>query len=127
MFNHLTKVTYLDLSTFITSDVLDMDSMFLNMNSLSSLDISNLDTKNVKNMRSMFQYCRNLISINIKFRCENIYDIYAKSLVNNIIIKDRFKLDAGVWIGAKLGYYSYNELKDNGYLLVKSYNTKLIK
>ena len=53
--NHLTS---LDLSSFNTSNVKDMSSMFYGYNSLTSLDLSSFDTSNVKNMTAMFYGCK---------------------------------------------------------------------
>ena len=47
------KATTLDLSNFNTSKVTDMDSMFENSKA-TTLDLSSFDTSNVTNMRSMF-------------------------------------------------------------------------
>ncbi len=47
----------LDLSTFDTSSVTDMDNMFEDCQSLEELDLSGFDTSNVQNMGRMFFMC----------------------------------------------------------------------
>lgn len=49
------KLTSLDLSSFDTSQVTNMEGMFYNCNALQSLNVSSFDTHNVTNMSRMFQ------------------------------------------------------------------------
>ena len=92
LFNNCRKLTTLDLSSFDTSNVTNMEAMFkqcygfirldlgdnfntANVTNMSSmfyycsglieLDLSNFDTSNVRNMSSMFYYCRNLEIIDL--------------------------------------------------------------
>ena len=68
----------LDLSSFNTSNVISMDSMFFNCSSLTSLDLSSFNTLNVTNMSSMFQSCSNLINLDLSsFNTSNVTDMYA--------------------------------------------------
>ena len=60
---NLTTLTF--PSTFNTSSVTEMRSMFSGCSSLSSLDLSTFDTSNVTSMSSMFSGCRSLISLNL--------------------------------------------------------------
>lgn len=60
MFNGLKKLEWMDVSNFITSNVLHMSYMFTNCEALTSLDLSNWDTSNVTNMSGMFSGCSNL-------------------------------------------------------------------
>ena len=48
-----------------TSEVNDMDLMFLNCLCLTSIDLSHFDTKNVENMRWMFAGCENLTQLDL--------------------------------------------------------------
>ena len=68
----------LDLSSFNTSNVISMDSMFSYCLSLTSLDLSSFNTLNVTNMSSMFQSCSNLINLDLSsFNTSNVTDMYA--------------------------------------------------
>ena len=58
-------VSSLDLSSFDTSKVTDMERMFFWQSNLTSLDLSSFDTSNVTSMREMFNYCENLTSLDL--------------------------------------------------------------
>ena len=58
-----TNITSLNLSTWDTSNVTDMSSMFSNCNGLISLDLSGWNTSKVTTMYSMFYNCNNLTSL----------------------------------------------------------------
>lgn len=58
-----TKVTYLNLSSWNTSKVKNMNNMFFGCSELSSLNISNWNTSNVTNMDGMFSDCEKLTII----------------------------------------------------------------
>ena len=55
----------LDLSSFDTSNVTNMSSMFYGCSSLTSLDLSNFNTSSVTNMQSMFSQCSSLTSLDL--------------------------------------------------------------
>ncbi len=56
LFSGLSKVKVIsNINLFNTSGITDMSFMFSDMSSLTSLDLSSFDTSNVKNMRSMFE------------------------------------------------------------------------
>ena len=65
MFNNCSSLTSLDLSGFSTSNVTDMSGMFHNCSSLTSLDVSSFNTSNVTNMESMFFSCSFLTSLDL--------------------------------------------------------------
>ena len=65
MFAGLIKLQNLDVSSFDTSNVTTMYHMFLDCHSLTELDLSNFDTSNVTNMESMFLSCKNLTELNL--------------------------------------------------------------
>ena len=65
MFAGLIKLQNLDVSSFDTSNVTTMYHMFLDCHSLTELDLSNFDTSNVTNMESMFFSCKNLTELNL--------------------------------------------------------------
>ena len=65
MFNGLKKLKWMDVSNFITSDVLHMRYMFANCEALTSLDLSKWDTSNVTNMSGMFSDCSNLLLLDV--------------------------------------------------------------
>ena len=59
------KLTSLDLSSFDTSAVTNMQEMFDGCSSLTSLDVSNFNTSAVTNMGSMFGSCTGLTSLDL--------------------------------------------------------------
>ncbi len=66
-------LTSLDLSTFDTSNVTSMDSMFYSLESITDLDLSSFDTSNVTNMSSMFRNMHYLTDLNINsFNTNNV-------------------------------------------------------
>ena len=65
MFDGCSSLTSLDLSSFNTQNVTNMEYMFYDCNSLISLDLSNFNTQNVDDMRGMFFNCNSLISLNL--------------------------------------------------------------
>ena len=71
MFNG-SKASSIDLSSFDTSNVIDMSYMFKSMTEIVTLDLSSFDTSNVRNMREMFS---------------------GDSLLNRIFVSDKFVTD----------------------------------
>jgi surface protein len=64
MFNGCLSLKSLNVSSFDTSEVNNMEAMFYNCIQLTSLDLSNFNTQSVTNMESMFSRCINLNYIN---------------------------------------------------------------
>ena len=65
MFCTCNKLTSLDLSSFDTSQVTNMDYMFNSCSNLTSLDLSSFDTSQVTNMQYMLAQCSNLTSLDL--------------------------------------------------------------
>ena len=65
MFMYCRALTSLDLSKFDTSNVTSMSSMFNGCYALTSLDLSKFDTSKVTNMTSMFENCQKLQEITL--------------------------------------------------------------
>ena len=65
MFRGMSNLTILNLSNFDTSNVTNMDSMFSGMFNLTALDISNFDTSKVTSMFHMFSGMSNLASLDL--------------------------------------------------------------
>ena len=57
--------TTLDLKNLDTSNVTDMERMFLRCSNLTSIDVSKFDTSKVTDMRCMFDGCSKLTSLNV--------------------------------------------------------------
>ena len=73
MFYIMSSLTSLNLSNFNTSRVTDMEEMFYGMSSLISLDLSSFDTSQVTNMSWMFRNMYNLTSLNLSsFNTSNV-------------------------------------------------------
>mgnify|MGYP002517200301 CR=1 FL=1 len=60
MFNNCVALKSLDLSSFDTANVTDMNGMFFECKALKSLDLSDFDTANVTDMSYMFDSCYNV-------------------------------------------------------------------
>ena len=65
MFAGMSNLTSLNLSNFDTSKVTRMNSMFEGVSRLTTLDLSNFDTSQVTNMEAMFGYMYGLTSLSI--------------------------------------------------------------
>ena len=65
MFEGCSKLASLDLSSFDTSSVEHMSSVFRGCSSLSSLDLSSFDTSEVEGMFQMFDGCSSLSSLDL--------------------------------------------------------------
>ena len=75
MFSFCSSLTSLDVTSFDTSNVTDMTSMFINCLSLTSLDVTSFNTSNVTNMNGMFYNCSSLTSLNVSsFNTSNVTD-----------------------------------------------------
>ena len=73
MFYGCSSLTDLDLSNFNTSKVTDMNSMFYNCSSLTSLNLNSFNTSKVTDMNSMFYSCESLASLNLSsFNTSNV-------------------------------------------------------
>ena len=57
MFFNCSSLKSIDLSSFNTNNVTNMNSMFNNCYSLNSIDLSSFNTNKVTNMKYMFSYC----------------------------------------------------------------------
>ena len=61
----LKKITFGD--KFTTSNVISMNDMFSSCSSLTSIDLSTFDTSNVTNMEDMFFDCKSLTSLDLSY------------------------------------------------------------
>mgnify|MGYP004534122137 CR=1 FL=1 len=64
-FNGMRNATEIDLTYFDTSNMTNMNSMFMSCSKLTTLNISNFDTSKVTNMNSMFNYCSALTTLDL--------------------------------------------------------------
>ncbi len=76
MFLLCENLTSLDVSGFNTGKVTDMSWMFYGCNNLTSLDVSGFKTENVTDMWGMFNWCENLTSLDVSgFNTEKVTDM----------------------------------------------------
>ena len=76
LFTGCSSIKSIDLSSFNTNNVKNMNFMFEGCTSLESIDLSSINTKNVKTMWGMFYQCSSLKSIDLSsFNTENVIDI----------------------------------------------------
>ena len=65
LFNAFTGLTSLDLSSFETKNVTNMEYMFSRCHNLESLDLSMFDVSNVKSIFEMFWKCSSLTTLDL--------------------------------------------------------------
>ncbi len=76
MFMNCSKLTAIDLSHFQTSKVTNMASMFSGCSALVELDLSSFQTPNVTSLRGMFYNCSALKTLNLSsFDTSNVTDM----------------------------------------------------
>ena len=76
MFAYCTSLTSLDLSSFDTSKVMDMDAMFEGCSALKTLNLSNFNTSATTGMSYMFYGCRSLTSLDLSgFDTSNVVEM----------------------------------------------------
>ena len=76
MFLNCKSLTSLDVSGFNTSNVTDMTSMFKGCEKLTSLDVSGFNTSKVTSMAHMFRDCQSLTSLDVSgFNTSNVTDM----------------------------------------------------
>ena len=63
MFEGCTNLTNIDLSSFNTQNVTNMEGMFFNCSNLTNIDLSSFNTQKVTKMSGMFDGCYNLKEI----------------------------------------------------------------
>ena len=63
MFEYCMSLKELDLKSFDTANVVNMEAVFYECSNLEELDLSNFDTKNVTNDYAMFYNCKKLESV----------------------------------------------------------------
>lgn len=72
-FGGFNNATSIDVSKLNTSNVTNMDRMFVNCRALQTLDLSQFDTSNVTSMENMFSYCETLQSLDLsQFDTSNV-------------------------------------------------------
>ena len=67
LFYNCKLLTYIDLSNFKTSEIINMESMFDGCNSLQNINLSNINTYNTTTMQGMFNNCKSLESLDLSF------------------------------------------------------------
>ena len=78
MFRDLSNLISLDVSSFDTSKVTNMEAMFAGMPSLTPLNLSNFDTSKVTRMNSMFEGASRLTTLNLSnFDTSKVTDMEA--------------------------------------------------
>ena len=78
MFMDCCSLTSLDVSHFDTKKVTTMRGLFAGCSEVPSLDVSHFDTRNVTNMADMFSSCSSLTALDIRnFDTQKVTDMYA--------------------------------------------------
>ena len=76
MFYGCSNITSINLSSFDTSNVINMNNMFEKCYNLTDIDLSSFNTRNVSNMSYMFSVCTHLKMINVSsFYTKNVTDM----------------------------------------------------
>ena len=94
MFRDLSNLISLDVSSFDTSKVTNMEAMFAGMPSLTTLNLSNFDTSKVTSMIGMFFDTHELTSLNVSsFDTSNVTDMSRMFGVLNLTTLDLSNFD----------------------------------
>ena len=88
-------ITSLNLSSFNTSKVKNMSSMFYSCTNLATLDVSNFNTEAVTNMSSMFYGCSNLNMLDLSsFKTDKVTNMsnmfYGNTGLKKIYVSDKW-------------------------------------
>jgi len=76
MFSFCTKLTEINVNGFDTSNVTEMQCMFLGCDQLTGLDVSGFNTSKVTMMYDMFESCENLTELDVSgFDTSNVTDM----------------------------------------------------
>ena len=96
LFNDCSNIIAIDLSYFDTSQVNNMESMFIGCSNLISLNLSNLNTSSVTTMEYMFYECSNLTSLDLSYfdtsRVNNMNQMFYEC--SNLISLNLSNIDA---------------------------------
>ena len=77
IFENITNIVEVDLSTYDTTGVTDMRQMFLNCESLTSINFQYINTREVKDMRLMFSGCISLEHLDVsRFDTSQVTDFH---------------------------------------------------
>lgn len=119
----LDSIKTLDLSTWDTSNVIDMFSMFKDCQTLKELNLSGWDTSNVRDMNHMFYCCRSLIELNLSH-----FNTYNVTNMSNMFDQCRSlkKLNLSNWDTSNVTdmFSMFGECTSLTRLDLSSFNTK---
>ena len=77
LFNNMDGLTYIDMTPFNTSGLVNAKEMFSNCDNLTGINLSRMDTSNVTSMSRMFADCKNLTSLDLSsFNTEKVQYMY---------------------------------------------------
>ena len=65
LFNNMDGLTYIDMSFFDTSSLVNAGGMFSSCDNLTGINLSGMDTSNVTSMNRMFADCKKLTSLDL--------------------------------------------------------------
>ena len=86
LFENITNVVEIDLSTYDTRGVTDMRQMFWNCESLTSINLQNIDTSSVTNMRLAFSNCKSLKELDVSgFDTSEVTDMHFMFSYSNLL------------------------------------------
>ena len=119
MFSGCSSLASLDLSSFNTSNVMDMRSMFNGCSSLTSLDLSSFNTSNVTDMSVMFSGCSSLASLDLSsFNTSNVTDMssmfYYSQRLKTVYVSDKWDISNLVDDGEEMFSYCYSLVGEKG-------------
>ena len=114
---------YIDLSSFDTQNITNMQNMFYGCNNLINIDLSSLNTQNVTNMENMFYNCNNLVNIDLShFNTQNVTNMQSMFYnCNNLINIDLSSFNTQKVISLGHMFYNCNNLMNAD---LSSFNTQ---
>ena len=140
MFYDMDWLTYIDMSWWDTSNVINMSNMFSRDRSLTWLDLSDWDTSNVTKMDQIFFDCEKLVELNIKgwdtsnvtemggmfAYCDNLEKIWGIEDINthNVIDMNQLFYVCPSLIELDLSNWDTSNVTIMDYMFYGSYNIK---
>lgn len=109
MFSGCRSLTSLNLSSFNTARVTNMQSMFSDCSSLVTLDLSSFNTSNVQTMSEMFFNCSALTTIycNYEWQLKGARSMFSDCVKLKGAVPYNMMKDGGDMANPETGYFTY--------------------
>ena len=141
MFGFCNNIILIDLSSFNSKNVTNMNKMFYSCTNLNFIDFSSFNTQNVTNMKQMFYDCNNLIDVNLSsfdtrnvkhmslmfYSCTNITKIDLSSFdTKNVIDMNCMFAFCGNLASINLSSFNTKNVKDMSFMFLHCFSLSFI-